>query len=477
MTVLAVISNRSARRTIVAHAATVLLVGAGVFVIDDYLPGLEVRPIVLGCAILATVVCSSLTLCWLLGGLLRWELLLSSLNVETIDPLMLSSASGCSAAAHGWNRLIEQGRRWQTLVELRQEIAANLRQSGADDIGALVDGLADGVVTVEPNGTITLANAAMAAICGLESPDQLLGKTLADALQADEQSAERLSGKTSQAQFTVDWSLPSTGGSGRTLRCCRRRKCGAAGSPIAFVWTIRDVTQQRLAEAMGEKFLLAATHEFRTPLANIRSHAESLEMGHESDPQSRKRFYNIIQCESLRLSQLVDELLDISRMQSGALSLDPRETDLERLVEDAAASVQAQMRQKELKFRCELPPKYPKAMVDKGKLTAAIVNLLSNAAKYTPAGGLVIFRVDVNSQQLQFSVADSGIGIASEELPLVFDRFFRSNDDRVREITGSGLGLALVQEVARLHGGNVTVESTLNQGSTFRLSIPLDMAV
>ena len=227
---------------------------------------------------------------------------------------------------------------------------------------------------------------------------------------------------------------------------------------------------------MREKFLSIATHEFRTPLANIRAYAESLDVGHDLDLGLRKQFYNIIQSESSRLSQLVDDLLDISRMQAGSLSLDRRETDLSRLVDDVLTKVNAQMREKELQFRCELPPKFPKAAIDKGKLTAALVNLLGNAAKYTPNGGDVTFRVEVASQQVKFTVTDTGIGISPEELPRVFDRFYRSNDERVRQITGSGLGLALTQEISRLHGGDVAVESTLNQGSTFRLSIPLDSA-
>jgi len=182
----------------------------------------------------------------------------------------------------------------------------------------------------------------------------------------------------------------------------------------------------------------------------------------------------VIQSESLRLSQLVDDLLDISRMQAGAMALDCRETDLGRLVEEISQKVEGEMQDKNLEYRIELPPKYPKLSLDKGKLTAALVNMLGNAAKYTPDGGRVTFRVDVNSKQVEFAVTDSGIGISEEDLPRVFERFYRCNDDRVREITGSGLGLALTQEVARLHGGDISVESKLNEGSTFRIKIPLD---
>ena len=236
----------------------------------------------------------------------------------------------------------------------------------------------------------------------------------------------------------------------------------------------RDVTQQRLAEDMRDKFLAAATHELRTPLTNIRAYAESLAAGKDDiDVESQKRFYNVIQSEAVRLSQLIDDLLDVSRMQAGALAIERREMDLARMIDEVGQKIEATMQNREVEFRRDLPPKFPKIMADKSKLAAALVNLLGNAAKYTPAGGRVTFRVDIAEEKIEFAVADTGIGIAPEELPRVFDRFFRSADDRVRDIPGSGLGLSLAQEIARLHGGDLTVDSELNVGSIFRLSLPL----
>ena len=110
-------------------------------------------------------------------------------------------------------------------------------------------------------------------------------------------------------------------------------------------------------------------------------------------------------------------------------------------------------------------------------MPAAVVNLLGNAAKYTPDGGRVTFRVDADDQKLEFSVADTGIGIDEEDLPKLFQKFYRANDQRLRDITGSGLGLALAREVIRLHGGDITVQSVLNEGSTFTLRLPVNSAV
>ena len=277
-----------------------------------------------------------------------------------------------------------------------------------------------------------------------------------------------------KTRSTFDLLRKNAGGETRVLRCQRRPYRNESGEKQGHIWTIRDITQQRLAEETRENFLATATHELRTPLANIHAYAESLTVADDIDPESQKKFYNIIQAEAARLTKLINDLLDVNRMQAGSFSLDLHETDLSRLVEEAAEKVKAQSQEKHLDFRVDISPKLPKVMVDKNKLVSALVNLLGNAMKYTPDHGRVSFAVDANAQQLEFVVTDTGIGIAPEELSHVFDKFFRSDDERVRDIPGSGLGLAFTQEVARLHGGDVEVASVLNKGTTFRLTLPLE---
>jgi signal transduction histidine kinase len=131
------------------------------------------------------------------------------------------------------------------------------------------------------------------------------------------------------------------------------------------------------------------------------------------------------------------------------------------------------MEEKQIRLDVTLPPKLAKLHVDKDKLAATLVNLLSNATKYTPRGGEVALRTKVSEQALVIEVIDSGYGISADELPKVFDKFFRSADPRVQEESGSGLGLSLAREVARLHGGNLRVNSELDKGTTFTLTLPL----
>lgn len=421
------------------------------------------------------IILSGLAILLPIRRMLRWDHQLSAIarqGEDNFNPFDQENSAGCTEADHGWNRLIESAKSCHALHQLEQSISKQLQNTGGRTAPPLLDALSDGVATVDANGIITFANSSLAAISGAGPADALLGRSLFELFTSDSETAAAL--RTLMPQAPLEWNIETP--AGRRILSGRYRPGRKSDLPsFAFVWTIRDVTQQRLAEAMRDQFLATATHEFRTPLANIRAYAESLHDSAELDTDSRKRFYNVIQSESVRLSQLVDDLLDISRMQAGALSLEPTETDLGRLAEEVAAKVQGELQSKGIEFQCELPPKLPpKIVVDKSKLSAALVNLLGNAAKYTPAGGKVTFRVDVAANRLQFQICDTGIGIASDELPHVFERFYRSSDDRVRELTGSGLGLALTQEVARLHGGEVTAESQLDQGSTFCMTIPVD---
>ena len=140
---------------------------------------------------------------------------------------------------------------------------------------------------------------------------------------------------------------------------------------------------------------------------------------------------------------------------------------------DVLKKIKPQIEEKRLTFEVSIPEKLPEPRIDKDKIATVLVNLLGNAVKYTPAGGRVAFRVHATDQNLEIDVEDTGVGIAENELPKVFDKFFRSDDPRVQEQKGTGLGLALVQEVVRLHGGRVSVDSEIDKGSTFQIVLPI----
>jgi signal transduction histidine kinase len=160
-------------------------------------------------------------------------------------------------------------------------------------------------------------------------------------------------------------------------------------------------------------------------------------------------------------------------MELGSLSLNKQVTDLGRMLNEVLSKIRPQVAEKQLTLEVLLPEKLPEPVLDKDKVATVLVNLLGNAVKYTPAGGRITFRVHATDQQLEIDVEDTGVGIAEDEVAKVFDKFFRSGDPRVQEQTGTGLGLALAQEVVRLHGGRISVDSELNKGSTFTVLLPL----
>jgi two-component system phosphate regulon sensor histidine kinase PhoR len=240
------------------------------------------------------------------------------------------------------------------------------------------------------------------------------------------------------------------------------------------VWCLRDVTQQKLAEKMRDQFIDTATHELRTPLSNIKAYAETLVTFDKIDVEEQKEFCNIINSEVTRLARFVDDLLSISSMEMGSLNIEKQKVETARMFEEVAEKVEPLMQQKNITFAAELPEKMPDVRVDKDKFMAVLVNLLGNAAKYTPAGGSVTMRVKLDESLLQVAVEDTGVGIAAEEVPKVFEKFFRSSDPRVQNETGTGLGLSLATEVVRMHGGEITLESEINQGSTFTITVPVE---
>ncbi len=381
------------------------------------------------------------------------------------------------SAALGWNRLVEEHNQARQKAGLQSRLATTLegfRQRKADQI---LNSLPDGVALTDDQGHVTFANQALAALLGMGMDNEALcGKTMEELLgiRPGEEPQSPLLNPDSRAR-TVVVEMGRLGDMSQgVLRVARHPLRGGKGSPgTGHIWSVRDITQQKLAEQMRNQFVNSATHELRTPLANIKAYAETLVLGEMLDVEKQKEFCNTINSEVTRLARFIDDLLSISSMEVGALSLARQETDMERLLREVIEKVRPQMAQKKTVLKCSLPEKLPKLHVDKDKIIAALVNLLGNAAKYTPEGGQVHLKVQVKDDALHIDVEDSGIGISAAELPKVFDKFFRSSDPRVRQQSGSGLGLSLAQEVVRLHGGKINVHSELNKGSRFTVTLPL----
>jgi signal transduction histidine kinase len=269
--------------------------------------------------------------------------------------------------------------------------------------------------------------------------------------------------------------MVQAGGGGSVLRVTVRplRK---EDSAVALV-VIEDVTQQRVADEARNSFVAQATHELRTPLTNMRLYLEMLlEDGGAEDAKKRADALNVISQEARRLERIVGDMLSVSEIEAGSMKLNRDDVRINTVFQEIEADFREQAAAKEIKLRFDLPPKMPVLMGDRDKIVMALHNLVGNAIKYTPAGGEVTVRVSEEKGNLTVDVTDNGIGIREDEREKIFEKFYRAKDRRITNITGTGLGLAIAREVVRMHGGDVTVRSQLDKGSTFTMTLPLRTA-
>ncbi len=247
--------------------------------------------------------------------------------------------------------------------------------------------------------------------------------------------------------------------------------------PIAsgMLITLHDLTSIRRLESMRSDFVANVSHELRTPLASIRGFAETLKLGALHDPESAAAFLQIILDESDRLNRLVNDLLDLSKIESNRLPLKYESINVSSLITEIAQLLDRELAQKRLKLQL-LGEHHLQVEADHDRLRQIIINLLHNSIQYTPEGGSVNVSWTTNAEHLSVSVKDSGIGIPKEDVPHVFERFFRVDRARNRQSGGTGLGLSITKHLIEMHKGTISAESELGHGSTFIFTIPLKQA-
>ena len=238
------------------------------------------------------------------------------------------------------------------------------------------------------------------------------------------------------------------------------------------VITLEDATKQIAADRAKTAFVEQAAHELRTPLTNIQLYIEELIDLPDSEVTARTSAINVISREATRLERIVADMLSVAEIEAGAMSLGLGDVRLEPLMDDLRNEYQAQALEKGLTLTFDLPPKFPLMRADRDKLVLILHNVLGNALKYTPAGGTVTLNMHEDAGHIVFDITDTGIGIPPAEADKVFERFYRVKDERTAEVVGTGLGLPLAREFARMHGGDIAVQSTPNVGSTFTITIP-----
>jgi signal transduction histidine kinase len=240
-----------------------------------------------------------------------------------------------------------------------------------------------------------------------------------------------------------------------------------------LVLTRHVVSKEMALARLKSDFVSNVSHELRTPLALIRLYAETLELGRITTEEKKHQYYRIIRKESERLTALINNILDFSRIEAGRKEYEFRETDIAELVRNTLDSYRYQIEQQGFEFEENIDSNLPAVPVDREAIARALVNLVNNALKYSTDEKFLGVKLYRENGVLKLEVMDHGIGIARRDQSKIFEKFYRTGDPLVHNTKGSGLGLSLVRHITQAHGGKIAVESTPGKGSKFTLSLPV----
>lgn len=353
---------------------------------------------------------------------------------------------------------------------LREALSQNEEEK--EKLASILTNMSDGVIATDEVGRVILMNRRAGQMLGVEG-EELAGREIGSLLGLPEPEAESLARGGSDSKLLEI--TPSEGGQPFVMRVTftpiHRREIGITGT----IAVLQDVTEQEKLEASRREFVANVSHELRTPLTTIKSYTEALEDGALEDKQMAPRFVGVIQNETGRMIRLVTDLLHLSRLDSKEGALRKQRVDIVEMLEDVEDRFSFQMQQKNVRTIIDAKPGVSTAMLDRDGIDQVLDNLISNALKYTPDGGTITMEANVTEDgMLSLSVADTGIGIPKKDLDRIFERFYRVDKARTRNMGGTGLGLSIAREIVRVHGGNITLQSELEKGTKVTFTLPLN---
>lgn len=244
-----------------------------------------------------------------------------------------------------------------------------------------------------------------------------------------------------------------------------------------IITVLQDITEQQKLEAMRKEFVANVSHELRTPLTSIKSYAETLLDGALEDRETTERFLSVIDSEADRMTRLVKDLLQLSRLDNQQMNWNIARISIIDLVKNSVDKMQMEAKNKGHMLECFILGDLPEITADMDRIEQVVINLLSNSIKYTPNGGSITVYAGKLYSDVYIKVVDTGIGIPKEDLPRIFERFYRVDKARSREMGGTGLGLAIAKEIVEAHGGSVSISSEYGKGTEVTVSLPITGSV
>ena len=327
-------------------------------------------------------------------------------------------------------------------------------------LATVLDQITDGVLIADEQGLIQFANPAAGKLFQTSNP---LNRSIAEVVRNHQLvEAWRRSRQTRKMQ-SESIEVPTRH---QFLQLVVIPDKHASGSLLL----VQDLTRLRRLETVRRDFVSNLSHELRTPLASLKALAETLQEGALEDPPAARRFIDQIHTEVDALTQMVTELLELSRIESGRLSLDLEPVSAYDLLDSASKRMQLQAERAGLTLRVECADDLPRVRIDSQRLEQVVVNLIHNAVKFTRAGGEVVLSAGADNGFVRFAVRDTGVGIPADEVTRIFERFYRV--DKSRTGSGTGLGLSIAKHIVEAHAGKIWAESMEGEGSTFFFTIP-----
>ncbi len=404
-------------------------------------------------------------------------------------------APGCSRLPmlpgnHPWHPLAERigsalqeyRVRYEDLEHSRaaMEIRCGRTTAQYEKIKTIFTSLAEPILAIDDYDEIVLANASADNLFNIDK-EKAETRAIKQLIRC-EKLVDLLTGATHRhipGDRTEEIEIADGAGNPRWFRVTATKldsresdRCHPKLSAGGIVAVFRDIGDQKAIQKRNAEFVSSVSHEMKTPLAGIKAYVELLADGDAEDEETREKFLEVINSQADRLQRLVDNLLNIARIEAGVVSVSKAHQSLNELLEEALHVVQPAAEAKEIDLAVELSPLYLGVLADRDMLLQAAINLLSNAIKYTPAGGRVTLRSRLDDQEVRFEVQDTGVGLSEEDCRRIFEKFYRVKKDK-QMASGTGLGLPLAKHIVEdVHRGRLAVESKEGEGSTFSIVLP-----
>lgn len=339
-------------------------------------------------------------------------------------------------------------------------------------LDAIIFHMNQALVAIDNYGKIIHFNANFLQLLGLDNSDDLHGKNYDDLIST-------ITDELSFSQLIRSYSKDSSQNIKLQIKDMFYQSSSAVfkeknGALAGIIVVFRDISESEYLENMRRDFVANVSHELKTPITSIKSYSETLLDGAYEDKEITKEFLGIINSESDRMSLIIKDLLQLSRMDSDKEKWEHKVTDINELVRQSIKILNLQAKEKEQKIISDLYDKPINIDVDAGKIRQVIINLLSNAIKYTGIGGVIHLSTSLVDNLCKIVVKDDGIGIPEKDIEHIFDRFYRVDKGRSRALGGTGLGLSITQSIIEAHSGKIYVNSVLGQGSEFIVTLPVD---